>query len=66
MRERWWPDHERVWARHQTITDPAHRDAATRLRRARSALPGPTTAEVELRRLADYDTAFGLGDEAAS
>jgi len=58
-------DHERVWAR-QTITDPAHRDAATRLRRQHSALPGPAPAEVERRCLADYDTAFGLGDEAAS
>ena len=59
-------DHERVWARHQSLTDPAHRDAATRLRRSHSALPGPAPAEVERRCLADYDTAFGLGDEAAS
>ncbi len=59
-------DHERVWARHQSLTDPAHRDAATRLRQQRPALAGPAPAEVELRRLTDYDAAFGLGDEAAS
>jgi len=59
-------EHERVWARHQTITDPAHRTAATALR-AQHALATPTEpAQVERRCLADYDTAFGLDDEAAS
>ena len=28
-------DHERVWAWHQTITDPEHREAANVLRRTR-------------------------------
>jgi transposase len=56
-------DHARVWARHQTITDPAHRDAATRLRRERLQLVRPPVEpEVEVRRLADYDTALGLDD----
>ena len=60
-------DHERVWARHQTITDPAHRTAATALRaeqRLTSRRSEP--AEVERRCLADYDTAFGLDSGAAS
>jgi hypothetical protein len=56
-------DHARVWAKHQTITDPAHRDAATRLRRERLQLVRPPVEpEVEVRRLADYDTALGLND----
>ena len=29
---RLFADHERVWARHQTVTDPEHRTAAIRLR----------------------------------
>jgi len=54
-------DHERVWARHQTLTDPAHRDAATRLRQQRSIRPRPGTAtEVEPRWRAGYDAACGL------
>jgi hypothetical protein len=28
-------DHERIWARHQTLTDPAHWAAAQALRRQR-------------------------------
>jgi hypothetical protein len=54
-------DHIRVWARHQTITDPAHRDAAIRLRRDRLQLVHPQVEpEVQLRCLADYDTALGV------
>jgi transposase len=56
-------DHARVWARHQTITDPAHRELATRLRRDRLQLVRPPVDPVvEVRRLADYDTALGLDD----
>jgi hypothetical protein len=52
-----------VWARHQTITDPAHRELATRLRRDRLQLVRPPVDPVvEVRRLADYDTALGLDD----
>jgi transposase len=60
-------DHERIWAKHQTITDPAHRDAATALRRERITVvrPGPDTA-VEVRALDDYDRALGLGEPATS
>jgi transposase len=54
-------DHERVWARHQTITDPAHVNAAQILRQQRFALVQPGAgADVEKRRLADYDTALGV------
>jgi len=51
--------HDRVWARHQTITDPVHLAAARALRRERLEVirPGAEPA-VELRRLADYDTAL--------
>jgi transposase len=59
-------DHPRCWARHQTISDPAHLRAAARLRQQRAAL-GATqhrrdADQVQLRRLADYDVAFGLDD----
>lgn len=62
-------DHERVWARHQTITDPEHAHAATVLRhlherayaQALRPLPGPgTDIVVERRPLVDYDTALGI------
>ena len=61
-------DHVRVWARHQPLTDPAHREAGSRLRAEHAARTGPELAqpaaaastEVDLRALADYDTAFGL------
>ena len=55
-------DHERCWARHQTITDPAHLAAAQQLRSARRRLapvPGPAGAEVEYRDLAVYDLLSG-------
>jgi transposase len=57
-------DHERCWARHQTLSDPAHLVAAARLRRDRTARPRPATDEVEVRCLADYDQAFGLDKDA--
>lgn len=54
-------DHARVWAWHQTISDPAHVAAAKALRRARIGMLRPTREpEVETRRLADYDTALGV------
>jgi transposase len=60
-------DHPRVWAKHQTITDPGHRQAADQLRRDRlTVLPAPEEQQVEQRRLDDYDIAFGLvGDPSA-
>ena len=54
-------DHERVWAWHQTLTDPAHLQAANVLRRTRvGALRPVREAEVEQRALADYDTVLGI------
>jgi hypothetical protein len=60
-------DHPRVWAKHQTITDPGHRQAADQLRRDRlTVLAAPDEQQVEQRRLDDYDLAFGLvGDPSA-
>jgi transposase len=53
-------DHERIWAKHQTITDPAHLSAARALRRERLELVRPPAqSEVEQRDLAVYDTALG-------
>ena len=56
-------DHDRVWARHQSLTLPEHASAAQRLRRERIGLVRPAAElDVETRRLADYDTALGLTD----
>ncbi len=57
-------DHERAWAWHQTITDPAHLAAARALRRERITIVRPAPEpEVQVRRLADYDAALGLGSD---
>jgi transposase len=54
-------DHERIWAAHQTISDPEHVEAATALRRGRVGLLRPVSEpEVQIRCLADYDTALGV------
>ena len=59
-------DHTRVWARHQTIADPEHLDAARLLRRSRGELLRPVQADqVETRNLTDYDAALGLDGGAA-
>jgi transposase len=54
-------DHQRVWAWHQTISDPEHVAAARALRRERVGVLRPVAEpEVEQRPLADYDTALGI------
>jgi transposase len=54
-------DHQRTWAAHQTISDPAHVEAATTLRRTRNGLLRPAPEpEVQIRCLDDYDTALGV------
>lgn len=59
-------DHERVWAKHQTISDPEHVAAAKLLRRERIGLVRPTAeTAVEIRSLADYDTALGIDGTVA-
>jgi hypothetical protein len=56
-------EHVRCWARHQTLSDPIHVAAAAQLRHQRAVLGRPKHAEeVQLRRLTDYDHAFGLDD----
>jgi transposase len=57
-------DHTRWRARHQTIADPAHLDAARMLGRERLTVLTPTQTPVEQRSLTDYDAAFGLGEGA--
>ena len=57
-------DHQRLWAKHQTVSDPAHVEAAKLLRRKHLEVARPAAApEVEVRRLTDYDTALGLTDD---
>jgi transposase len=54
-------DHERTWAKHQTLADPQHLAAARLLRRGRVEMLQPLAqTEVELRSLTDYDTALGI------
>src|SRR3954454_15844465 len=57
-------DHERIWARHQTLSAAKDVTAAKALRAARVGLlrPAPPTEEVEIRPLSDYDAALGLTD----
>jgi transposase len=62
-------EHERCWARQQTITDAEHRKAADVMRQAyqnrTAAGRGPAATDVEQRDLASYDQIFGVdgGDE---
>jgi hypothetical protein len=50
--------HERVLARHVTVTDPVH-DRAREKARALAGVPKPSNDEVEVRSLAIYDRATG-------
>jgi hypothetical protein len=60
-------EHVRVWARSTTVTDPAHVEAAARLRRQfqQSRQLGAVGGEELVRDLADYDRAFGLDEQRA-
>jgi transposase len=53
-------DHVRVWARSTTVTDPAHLQAAARLREQYRKPRAAGQADDLSRDLADYDRAFGL------
>ena len=56
-------DHERIWAKHQTISADEHVAAARAMRAERVGLLRPTPAtEVEIRALGDYDAALRLTD----
>lgn len=53
--------HRRCLARHQIITDPAHRRAAQQLRDARRQIPRPPQdTDVEVRDLDVYDRVLGV------
>jgi hypothetical protein len=55
-------DHERVWAWHQTISDPEHVAAARGLRRQRvGVLRRAPEPAVEQRCLDIYDDVLGTG-----
>ena len=59
--------HDRSWAGHQTLTDPAHKRAADVMRaaRLREKLAAPPSAvEVEQRDLSRYDALLGGGEVA--
>lgn len=57
-------DHERIWARHQTLSAAEHVTAARALRAERLGLLRPAPGhEIEARSLSGYDTALGLLDE---
>jgi transposase len=57
--------HQRCWADHQSITDPAHSAAAAQLRQSRRLVAVPAIdTDVEHRALTDYDRMFGLADSA--
>lgn len=54
-------DHERIWATHQTISDPDHVQAAKVLRRKRISTARPIPEpDVAIRCLDDYDAALGV------
>jgi transposase len=56
-------DHERAWAKHQTISDPEHLAAAKLLRRERITIVRPAAEpDVQIRCLDDYDIALGVDD----
>ena len=57
-------DHPRVWARHMTLTDPAHVEIA-RLLREQFGRPRTAADDHLARDLADYDRAFGLDGQVA-
>ncbi len=59
-------EHDRVWARGTTITDPVHVEVAARLRK-QSQQPRTVAAAGDdlVRDLSDYDRAFGLANQAS-
>ena len=53
-------DHDRVWARGMTISDPVHVQIAARLRKQFQQPRAVPPADDLKRNLSDYDRAFGL------
>ena len=67
--------HPRCWARHQTITDPAHRATAHRLahhaglvrdQAEQAGAADPAAVVVERRDLSVYDSVFGLTEPTSA
>lgn len=59
-------EHDRSWAKHQTISDPEHLVAATAMRRGRfDIVAPPTQVEVEQRSLTDYDALVDIDGPVA-
>jgi len=57
-------EHVRVWARGTTVTDPVHVETAAWLRKQYQQPRVVAADGQDLNRdLADYDRAFGLGDQ---
>lgn len=54
--------HERSWARHQTITDPGHAAAAAGHTTAAVKHAPTDLTEVKVRSLDSYDRIFGVTD----
>jgi hypothetical protein len=52
--------HARSWAKHRTITDPAHDQARTEMRRFAAKAAVVTGDDVEVRDLSIYDRALGV------
>jgi transposase len=60
-------DHDRVWARHQTLTLAEHAAAAKSLRSARIGVLRPAAeSQVATRALSDYDDALGTTQDRAA
>jgi transposase len=60
-------DHQRVWAKHQTVSDFEHLVAAKALQRGRADLMKPLPEpEVQVRDLAQYDTLLALDGDIGS
>ncbi len=59
-------DHDRIWAKHQTISDPEHLAAAKAMRRNRfDVVALPTQVEVQQRSLTDYDALIDIDGPVA-
>jgi transposase len=59
-------DHDRIWAKHQTISDPEHVAAAKAMRRNRfDVVTLPAQIEVQQRSLTDYDAVVDIDGPVA-
>lgn len=62
----WSADHDRIWGKHQTISDPQHVAAAKAMRRNRfDVVTLPAHVEVEQRSLTAYDALIDIDGPVA-